>query len=77
MRVIHVPMSEMDWPPKNSLKLRCRSARHACETPLGWIDFAEFNSGDFSRGAFSSGVLTEWILNTFFDAARNGPLLLL
>ncbi len=34
MRVIHVPMSEMVCPPKNSLKLRCRSARHACDAPL-------------------------------------------
>src|SRR5580698_7166345 len=34
MRVIQVPISEMVWPPKNSLKLRCRSARHTCEAPL-------------------------------------------
>ena len=33
MRVIQVPMSEMVCPPKNSRKLRCRSARHACDTP--------------------------------------------
>jgi hypothetical protein len=31
MRVIQVPMSEMLCPPKKSRKLRCRSARHACE----------------------------------------------
>jgi hypothetical protein len=33
MRVIHVPMSEIVCPPKNSRKLRCRSARHACDMP--------------------------------------------
>src|SRR6185437_5952509 len=31
MRVIHVPISEMLCPPKNSRKFRCRSARHVCE----------------------------------------------
>jgi hypothetical protein len=35
MRVIHVPISEMLCPPKKSRKLRCRSARHACDAPLG------------------------------------------
>src|ERR1700691_2129838 len=34
MRVIQVPISEMVWPPKKSLKLRCRSARHTCDVPL-------------------------------------------
>ena len=34
MRVIQVPMSEMVWPPKNSLKLRCRNARQMCDAPL-------------------------------------------
>ncbi len=33
MRVIHVPMSEMVCPPKKRRKLRCRSARHAWDTP--------------------------------------------
>ena len=33
MRVIQVPISEMLWPPKKSRKLRCLSARHACEKP--------------------------------------------
>ena len=33
MRVIHVPMSEIVCPPKNSRKLRCRNARHAKELP--------------------------------------------
>jgi hypothetical protein len=33
MRVIHVPMSEIVCPPKNSRKLRCRNARHACDMP--------------------------------------------
>jgi len=31
MRVIHVPMREMDWPPKKSRKLRWRKARQAWE----------------------------------------------
>ena len=35
MRVIHVPMSEMLWPPKKSRKLRWRKARHACEKSRG------------------------------------------
>src|SRR6185437_11371782 len=34
MRVIQLPISEMVWPPKNSRKLRWRSARHVCETLL-------------------------------------------
>ena len=33
-RVIHVPISEIVCPPKNSRKLRCRSARHVCDAPL-------------------------------------------
>src|ERR1035438_3099402 len=34
MRVIHVPTSEMVWPPKKSRKLRWRSARQAWDEPL-------------------------------------------
>jgi len=33
MRVIQVPMREMLWPPKKSLKLRWRRARQAWEMP--------------------------------------------
>jgi hypothetical protein len=33
IRVIHVPMSEMLWPPKKRRKFRCLSARHACDAP--------------------------------------------
>ena len=32
IRVIHVPISEMLWPPKKRRKFRCLSARHACDT---------------------------------------------
>jgi hypothetical protein len=32
-RVIHVPISEMLWPPKYKRKFRCRSDRHAREMP--------------------------------------------
>ncbi len=68
MRVIHVPMSEIDWPPKKSLKFRCRKARHACETPLRPIDFAELVTGDLSVRVVRSGVLTDRILNILLDA---------
>src|SRR5580658_6384270 len=40
MRVIHVPMSEMDWPPKKSLKLRCRSARQTYDAPPRILTFS-------------------------------------
>jgi hypothetical protein len=34
IRVIHVPMSEMLWPPKKSLKFLCRRARQVCDAPV-------------------------------------------
>jgi hypothetical protein len=40
MRVIHVPMSEIVCPPKNSRKLRCRNARQAYEMPAVSVRFA-------------------------------------
>ena len=46
MRVIHVPMSEMLWPAKKSRKLRCRSARHACEIPARPPVFCGLDSPD-------------------------------
>ena len=64
MRVIHVPISEMLWPPKKSRKLRWRSARHACEkSPMATL-------ASLSLGVLGSGVIHLLLLDA--REAANG-----
>lgn len=60
MRVIHVPMSEMLWPPKKSLKLRWRRARQACEAPSSLPGFTAPGSSVFIARVVSSAGLKRW-----------------
>src|ERR1700722_10146273 len=74
MRVIQVPISEMVWPPKKSLKLRCRSARQMCDAPpvagvsvwALWLCASRFSGralvADICRDSSGSKSLTLWQL---------------
>ena len=56
MRVIHVPMSEMLWPPKKRRKLRWRKRPPGVRVIAGWP-----GSGRFSRnGSLGSVVMRLW-----------------